>query len=327
MNVFPEVVKLQRVTLHHEAVSLFDLRRDEINLEELRARLLSALPSDGQIEPYVGIRLSRVSQTADHVYGVTSRSFCLIAEGVKEIYAGERVYRYDPAHYLLATAELPVRGVHLSSPYLGITIALEPALVGSVMVEAGIVAPHGQSDESALGVSRLDCGLLDATTRLIRLLDSPTEAKLLIPHIKREIIYRLLTGEQGSRLRQLPSPGGRSQIIGEALDRLRREFNQPVSILELARDLGMSTTRFHHHFKAITAMSPLQFQKQLRLQEARRLMLSEELDASSAGYRVGYDDASHFNRDYKKHFGESPARDVAKLRKADVDDQSQIISD
>jgi AraC-like DNA-binding protein len=184
------------------------------------------------------------------------------------------------------------------------------------MVEAGHLAPRSHSAVQAIDVSPLDAGLLDAVVRLVRLLDSPTEARFLAPLVRREIVYRLLRGEQGDRLRHTAVLGGHSHRIARALERLRNEFDQPLRIEEIARELGMSVSGFHHHFRAVTAMSPLQFQKQIRLQEARRLMLGEDLDAASAGYRVGYGDASHFTREYKRLFGAPPARDVERLREA-----------
>ena len=150
--------------------------------------------------------------------------------------------------------------------------------------------------------------------RLVRLLEAPAEAQVLLPLITREIIYRLLRGDQGDRLRHLAASGGYTPDIARAIQRLREDFDKPFRIEDLAQELGMSVSSFHHHFKAVTAMSPLQFQKRLRLQEARRLMLGEDLDATSAAYRVGYNDASHFNREYKSIFGAPPMRDVQRLR-------------
>jgi AraC-like DNA-binding protein len=199
-------------------------------------------------------------------------------------------------------------------PYLSLRLELAPTLVGSVMVEAGHPSPPGHADVRAIDVSPLDVNLLDAFVRLVRLLDSPAEARVLLPLITREIIYRLLVGEQGGRLRHLAILGGYTSHITRAVERLRQDFDQPLRIEDIARELGMSVSGFHHHFKAVTAMSPLQFQKQLRLQEARRLMLGEDLDAASAAYRVGYHDASHFNREYKSFFGVPPMRDVQRLR-------------
>jgi AraC-like DNA-binding protein len=162
----------------------------------------------------------------------------------------------------------------------------------------------------------LDVDLQDAIVRLVRLLDGPATAPVLLPLITREIIYRLLMGQQGARLRHLAVLSGYPPLITRAVERLREDFDQPLRIEDLARELGMSVSSLHHHFKAVTAMSPLQFQKQLRLQEARRLMLSEDHDAASAAYRVGYRDASHFNREYKSLFGVPPMRDVQRLREA-----------
>lgn len=150
--------------------------------------------------------------------------------------------------------------------------------------------------------------------RLVRLLDSPTEAQVLAPLVTREIVYRLLMGEQGDRLCYIAVLGGHTSPIARAIEWLRKDFDQPLRIEDLARELGMSASGFHHHFKAVTAMSPLQFQKEMRLQEARRLMLSEGLNAINAAYRVGYKDASHFNREYKSLFGRPPMRDVERLR-------------
>ncbi len=156
--------------------------------------------------------------------------------------------------------------------------------------------------------------LLDAAVRLVRLLQSPTDARFLVPPVTREIIYRLLRGAQGERLHQIVAQGGPTHGIAAAIERLRNDFDQPLRIEQIAGELGMSISSFNHHFRAVTAMSPLQFQKQLRLQEARRLMLSEGLDATRAGSRVGYRDASHFTREYKRLFGAPPMHDVDRLR-------------
>jgi AraC-like DNA-binding protein len=231
---------------------------------------------------------------------------------------GDSRYRYNPAQYLIATAALPIASRVVEAwperPYLGIVLKLDPTLVGSVLVEAGQPAPRSNTSMAAIDVSPLDAGLLDAMVRLIRLLDSPTEARFLVPLVIREIVYRLLIGAQGGRLGQIAALGGSTHRIAEAVEWLRRDFNQPLRIEDIAHELGMSVSGFHHHFRTLTAMSPLQFQKQLRLQEARRLMLGEGLDAASAGYRVGYGNASHFTREYKRLFGAPPIRDVEHLR-------------
>lgn len=217
------------------------------------------------------------------------------------------------AHYLIATTELSfmsrITEASEERPSLGVALRLDPVLVGSIMVEAGHPAPRADADVRAINVSPLD-----AVVRLVRLLGSPAEVSFLAPLVSREIVYRLLIGEQGARLRHTAVLGGSSHRIVRAIERLRNDFDKPLRIENVARDLGMSVSSFHHHFKAVTAMSPLQFQKQLRLQEARRLMLGEGYDATTAGFRVGYDDTSHFNREYKRLFGAPPMRDVARLR-------------
>lgn len=166
----------------------------------------------------------------------------------------------------------------------------------------------------AINVSGLAGDLLDAVVRLVRLTDTPADAPFLAPLLKREIVYRLLLGEQGERLHHIAGLGDQSHRIVRAIERLRADYDQPLRMDDIADELGMSVSGFHHHFKAVTAMSPLQFQKRLRLQEARRLMLGEDLDAASTAYRVGYDDASHFSREYKRLFGLPPMRDMQRLR-------------
>jgi AraC-like DNA-binding protein len=289
-------------------------------MDELAERIARAIPEDGGAEPLKGLHLFRSSTPTEPLHGVSKPSLCVIAQGSKEVLLGDSRYRYDPAHYLLVTVELPVVGqvVEASAerPYLSFRLELDPILVGSVMVEAGHLSSGNRGDARAIDVSPLDANLLDAVVRLMRLLDSPAEVRVLRPLITREIVYRLLMGDQGNRLRHVAFLGGQTDRMAEAVERLRREFNQPLRIDSLARELGMSVSGFHHHFKAVTAMSPLQFQKQLRLQEARRIMLGENLDAASAGYRVGYDDASQFSREYKRQFGQPPVRDMERLREA-----------
>jgi AraC-like DNA-binding protein len=290
----------------------------QANREELVERIARAMREDGTAQPLQGLHLSRSSLPLKPLHSVLEPSLCVIAQGSKEVLLGDSRYRYDPSHYLLATVELPrvsqVLEASQERPYLSLRLELAPTLVGAVMVEAGYSSPRDHADMRAIAVSPLDGYLLDAIVRLTRLLDAPAEAPVLMPLITREIIYRLLIGEQGTRLRHLAILGGYTPHIARAVERLRQDFDQPLRIEQLARELGMSVSGLHHHFKAVTAMSPLQFQKRLRLQEARRLMLGEDLDAASAAYRVGYHDASHFNREYKSLFGVPPMRDVQRLR-------------
>ncbi|OUC06665.1 AraC family transcriptional regulator [Litorilinea aerophila] len=293
-------------------------QRTQANRAELVERLTRYLPTDGRVEPYPGIRLHRSSSPTDSLPVVADPAFCVIAQGSKEVYLGEECYRYDPYHYCLGTVDLPVvsRVVDASPerPYLSLRLTLDPVLVSSVLAEAANGISRRPAKVRAFDVSTLDPDLLDAVVRLARLLDDPSEATFLAPLVIREILYRLLMGNQGDRLRHIAVLGGTASPIARAIERLRQDFDRPLRIENLARELGMSVSSFHHHFKAVTGMTPLQFQKQLRLQEARRLMLGENLDATSAGYSVGYNDPSHFSREYKRLFGQPPMRDVERLR-------------
>jgi AraC-like DNA-binding protein len=297
-----------------------EARRAQANRGELVARIARAVRQDGRVFPLKGLSLHRESSTQELVHSVSVPAFAVIAQGSKQVLLGDDRYQYDPMHYLLVTSELPIITCVLEAspeqPYLSLALRLDPTLVGSVMVEAGHVSAQRQASVRAVDVSPLDTGLLDAVVRLVRLLETPAEASFLLPLITREIVYRLLMGEQGERLRQIAVQAGHGHRIARAIEWLRNEFDQPLHVEDMAQELGMSTSSFYHHFKAVTAMSPLQYQKQIRLQEARRLMLGEGLDAASAGYRVGYNDPSHFSREYKRLFGQPPLRDVERLREA-----------
>ncbi|HEY1014024.1 MAG TPA: AraC family transcriptional regulator [Herpetosiphonaceae bacterium] len=286
--------------------------------EELVARVAQQLPCDGTVQPLPGLYLHRVSNPTEPLHGVTTPSFCVIAQGSKVVLLSNDRYRYDPAQYLLATAELPITSHVVEAspahPYLSLRLNLPPTLVGSVMVEAGYPAPGDATSIRAMTVNPLAGGLLDVVVRLARLFDAPHDARFLAPLLTRELIYRLLVSDQGGRLRQIAAIGGATHRIVGAIERIKREFQQPLRVEALAHEVGMSVSSFHSHFKAVTAMSPGQYQRHLRLQEARRLLLGEDLDAASAGARVGYEDVAYFTREYKRLFGAPPMRDVARMR-------------
>jgi AraC-like DNA-binding protein len=207
-----------------------------------------------------------------------------------------------------------IREASKERPYLAVRIALDPSIVTAVLMETGFLASGADRATRAMAVSQLDANLLETVARIVRLVETPRDYTALAPLAVREIVYRLAHGEQGGRLRQIALGAGRAHRIAKAIELVRKGYDKPLRIAGLARQLGMSTSGLHHHFKAVTAMSPLQFQKQLRLQEARRLLVAGEFDAATAGYRVGYDDPSQFSREYKRFFGEPPMRDVIKLR-------------
>jgi AraC-like DNA-binding protein len=298
-------------------------RRMRASREELAERLSLAMPRDGVQRVREGLDFARFAHPTELTHGFYEPCLCVMVQGAKEITVGEQTLRYDPAHYLIFTVGLPAtaRVVEASpqKPYLALKLVFDPSVVTSVMVEAGLTPPRGNgSGITGIAVSALDADLLDALLRMVRLIKRPDEYRIVARLSMREIIYGLLTGEQRDRMAHLATAGGHANRMVRVIEKLRRDFDQPLHIPTAAKELGMSASSFHAHFKAITAMTPLQFQKSLRLQEARRLMLSEDYDAAEAGYPVGYDDASHFSRDYKRHFGQPPKRDVARLQQRGI---------
>ena len=287
--------------------------------EELAERLVRAVPQDGSTSPMRALHLQRCSSptAVNTVYGP---ALCVIAQGAKEVLVGDDRHRHDSSRYLLITVGVPVVSRVLEAsrerPYLSLHLDLDMALVRSVATEAELVPLRETTPVRALSEGAVDAGLLDATLRLARLLDTPSEAKVLAPLVTREIVYRLLLGERGGQLRRMADQGGELHHVARAAEELGRNLAQPSRVEDVARRLGMSVSSFHAHFKAAVGLSPLQFQKRMRLQEARRLMLDEALDAAEAGYRVGYDDAAHFSREYRSLFSLPPKRDVERLRGA-----------
>ena len=293
-------------------------QRMRTSRKELIERMTRAVPEDGLLEALPGVVLGRFSEPTDRVYSVFKPSFCIITQGSKQVVLGEETFRYDPGHYLISTIVLPVVSNVIEAtkekPYLGFQLNLDASVVAEVLMESGVETEKAGASVKAMNVSPIDAELLDAALKLVRLLDSPHEIKFLAPLISREIVYRLLSGEQGARLNHLLIAEGDTRRITRAVNHLREHLDEPLRIEKMARELGMSVSGFHCHFKSVTAMSPVQFQKQIRLQEARRLMLGEELDVAGASFRVGYKDPSYFSREYKKLFGAPPQRDIARLR-------------
>ena len=284
--------------------------------KELVRLIESVRTNDGAEEVMPGLFLSRSSRLMTSPSGVLKPAFCFVAQGGKRAMLGDEVFQYDPGKYLIFTVDLPltfqVDEATEDKPYLGMRLDLDPAVVASVISEAEIRFRKTDASTKAMSVIPVDAELLDAVVRLVRLTQRPNDRKLLAPLITKEIIYRLLSGGQGARLgHMIGQPGTRR--ISQAISRLRDQLDKPLNIPDMARELGMSVSGFHHHFKSVTAMSPLQYHKQIRLQEARRLMLVGSLDAAAAGFQVGYEDPAYFNRDYKKQFGAPPRRDTSNV--------------
>ena len=243
---------------------------------------------------------------------------CVIAQGAKRVLLGEETYVYDPQHFLITSVDLPtvaqVINASREKPYLGIILKIDQREISQLMVDSNLPPPRPQKSSRGMATGDVTLPMLSTFLRLIELLDEPKDIPILAPIIQREIFYRLLVGDQGVRLRQMASAGSQSQQIARAIDWLKSNYTQPLRIDDLAAQVNMSTSTFHHHFRAVTAMSPLQYQKWLRLNEARRIMLAENQDATTAAFQVGYESPSQFSREYSRLFGAPPLRDITNLR-------------
>lgn len=292
-----------------------------VQREELAAIIDRHCPSEGQaLTAIPGLLLFRGCRTDQPTCAVLTSAFAMMAQGAKRILVGADAYDYDPQHYMIASVDLPmfsrVTSASASQPYLGLAMSIDTLKIAELSAGMSQKLPENAVDRG-IGTGRLSLDIQNAALRLARLLDHPDDIPVLAPMFERELLYRLLSGTLGSRLRQAATSGSHSQQIVRALDWLKRHLDQPASIEHLAELTNMSRSSLHHHFKALTAMTPLQYQKQLRLHEARRLMLQANADAASAAHHVGYESPSQFNREYRRMFGAPPARDVAQLRLGD----------
>lgn len=254
-------------------------------------------------------------------------SICMIAQGSKRVFLGDDIYVYDAYHFLLTSVNLPVVAqvteASPDKPYLGLMLKLEHREIAKLMVDSDLPLPRARQANRGMAVSEVSLPLLSAFQRLINLLDEPDDIPILAPLVQREILYRLLVGEQGIRLRQIAAVGSQGHQISRAIDWLKDNFTEPLRVDDLASYSGMSTSTFHHHFRALTAMSPLQFQKWQRLHEARRLMLTERMDAATAAFQVGYESPSQFSREYNRLFGAPPLRDIKGLHQITADERGK----
>lgn len=242
---------------------------------------------------------------------------CFVAQGAKRVVVGEREVRYHAGTFVVVSLDLPVSAeiceASPEKPYLAFSMHLDRAMLADILLGLPEEArPVGGSE--ALAVSTMTPDIVDPVLRLLRLLDRPADIGMLAPLLERELLYRLLQGEQGHHLRQFVQADSRLSQVARAIAHIREQYDRPVTIGTLADVAGMSQASFHRHFKAVTAMSPLQYQKNVRLHEARRLLLTETVEAARAGFSVGYESPSQFSREYARLFGAPPARDAARLR-------------
>lgn len=273
--------------------------------------------ADGEFHTTVPrLTIYRSSAPTDYDAVVYVPSLCVIVQGAKEVVVGGEAYRYDPAQSLLVSVDMPAatRVVEASTTYpcIAIRIEIESADVGELLA-SGTMVPPRNSTSRGIGVIPIEDSLLDAITRLSALMDAPNDIEALSPLILREITYRLLSGPEGMRLRQTAASGAPAQRIARAITWLKKHFAEPARVDSLASHVGLSPSAFHQHFKGMTGLSPLQYQKRFRLQEARRLMFSEGLEAAEAAFRVGYESPSQFGREYRRLFGAPPRQDIAEL--------------
>ncbi|BAZ08290.1 AraC family transcriptional regulator [Calothrix sp. NIES-4071] len=244
----------------------------------------------------------------------------IIVQGKKEVLLGEEIYHYGVAQYIVISVDLPLSGFVVEAtkdlPYLGFKLSLDPRQLCDIITAQTNQSSTNKKENSSRGlfVCNVDAPLIDCAIRLTKLLDTPQDIPILAPMIIREIYYRLLMGEQGSSVRQIATSGSNMQRIAEVIKLMTADFIQPMRVNDLARQANMSASSFHHHFKSVTSMSPLQYQKRLRLLEARRLMLAKNSNAVNAAYRVGYESPSQFSREYSRMFGASPIGDIKRLR-------------
>ena len=274
--------------------------------------------SDRFVTAIPGLTLARRDEPSKPVSIMYEPRICVIAQGAKRVLLGDDSYVYDAHHFLVTSVDLPtfVQVIKASpeKPYLGLLLKIDQREISQLMVDSNLPPPRPQQSSRGMATGEVTLPLLAAFQRLINLLEEPKDIPILASIIEREIFYRLLVGDQGARLRQMSSAGSQSQQIARAIDWLKGNFTRTLRIDDLAALVNMSTSTLHHHFRQVTAMSPLQYQKWLRLNEARRLMLADKQDATTAAFQVGYESPSQFSREYSRLFGAPPLRDIVSLR-------------
>ena len=287
---------------------------------KLASLIAAYAPHDGTFDLRIpgvhATRLSRVNKECVHALSVSS--LCIVPQGAKTVIVGDEVFEYGASRMIVFSVALPVSAqvtrASQSEPYLSLRLDLDPHKIAELVLK---VFPHGlppAQERSAVYITPVDTHIVNAATRLIECLARPGDTELLAPLVMDEILIRLLRSPIGARVAQMGFAESSLHRITKAISWLRANFSQPMKVEELAEMVNMSVSSFHEHFKSVSSMSPLHYQKMLRLQEARRLMLSNLMDAGTASQRVGYLSASQFSREYSRFFGSAPARDIARLR-------------
>jgi AraC-like DNA-binding protein len=284
-------------------------------IEELRDRIAAACREPRWQTPIPRLGMMRAEATTPGGSVIYDPVVCFAAQGRKRLMLADEVFAYDAAHYLVVSVDLPVVAAITEAspeaPYLALRLSLDPARLAALLLE---MPGTGGARAIGIGIGAIEPDLLDAVLRLVRLLDRPADAPVLAPLVEREILYRLLRGPLGPMLRQIALADSRLSQIARAMAFIRANYDRPLRVEALAARVAMSPATLHRHFRAVAALSPLQYQKHVRLHEARRRMLAQEDDARRIGFAVGYESPSQFSREYARLFGAPPARDAARLR-------------
>jgi AraC-like DNA-binding protein len=267
-----------------------------------------------------GVLLSAAVEPGEPRAATTGTVMAVIAQGAKRLAIADRVYDYRPGQYLVASVDLPITGhyTHASTdePALGFGLVLRPSAIASLVLDAALAPrPRPAPAPPGIGVADASPEFLDAVVRMVRLLDRPGDRDILAPMIERELLWRLIDGPLGQSVHQVGLADSSLTHVSRAVRWITEHFDKPFRVEELARSCGMSTSAFHRNFQAVTALSPIQFQKQIRLQKSRLLLLTGVDDVATIGYRVGYDSTSQFSREYRRQFGLPPGRDAARARR------------
>lgn len=281
--------------------------------------ILRATPDGSSVETSIpGLRFHRSNSPTQPTSYTLDPNICMIGQGRKRVFVGDETYVYDHKSVLVSAVHLPVVSqiidIDPSEPYAGLTLELELNILSELIAHDDLPNQKPSPSPKAMAVSNVSPGLLDAMTRLVQLTETPQHVPILAPLIKREVYYHLLIGEQGPYLRQIVTEGSNSHRVAKMVNWIKENYSESFTIETLIKNSGMSISTFHHHFKTLTSMSPVQFQKKIRLNEARKLMLTGHIDAANASFKVGYESPTQFSREYSRQFGLSPMRDIKRLR-------------
>ncbi|WP_433614512.1 AraC family transcriptional regulator N-terminal domain-containing protein [Paenibacillus cellulositrophicus] len=284
-------------------------------LSELSGRLNQLLQTDGlHITEIPSLHMMRATATSEPIHSMYAPSLCFIVQGAKSAALGQEIYHYNPTTYLVTSVHLPIKSEITEAspevPFIGLHLEFTPDQILDILQHTDLAWPEESEPGSGIFVGKTNSQLLDALLRLVKLFDQPAEIPILAPLIKREILFRVLQGEQGHLVKQFAVIGSQAHAIAKAIQLIHRDYSKPLRVEELAKEVNMAASSFHKHFKQVTALSPLQYQKRIRLQEARHLMISEKMGAADAAFQVGYESPSQFSREYARLYGLPPKSDL-----------------